>query len=109
MTDFRGAAIEPRELIDEGDGLTIRWADETESSFTAATLRRACACAGCVNEWTGEQMLKAESVPDDLTIQKIGIVGRYAVNPQFSDNHETGIYSYKYLRQIAERQETFNG
>lgn len=103
-TELRGAAIEPRELIDEGDGLTIRWADGAETAFSAANLRRACACAGCVNEWTGERMLKPESVPNDLTIEKIGIVGRYAINPQFSDKHETGIYSFKYLREIAERQ-----
>lgn len=99
----RRASIEPRELIDEGDGFTIRWADNAESRFDAATLRRACACAQCINEWTGEQMLKAESVPDDLKIENIGVVGRYALNFHFSDDHETGIYSFEYLRKLADR------
>lgn len=104
MTDFRGAAIEPRQLIDEPNGVTIRWADETENYFAAAALRRACACAQCVNEWTGEQMLRPEAVSDSTTIENIGIVGRYALNFKFSDNHETGIYSFKYLRELAEKQ-----
>lgn len=104
MTDLTGAAIEPRELIDEGNGITIRWADGAESGFNAAELRRACACAQCVNEWTGEQMLKSENVVEDIKIDHIGIVGRYAINFHFSDKHETGIYSFKYLRQLAERR-----
>ena len=102
--ELRGAAIEPREVIDEeGDGVTIRWADDAESRFDAPTLRRACACAGCVNEWTGAQMLDPKSVPDTVKIEYIGIVGRYALNFRFSDKHDTGIYSFKYLRGIAEK------
>lgn len=104
MKDFSGAAIEPREIIDEGNSFQIRWADGEESSFDAPTLRRACACAGCVNEWTGEKTLKPETIADDTTIEHIGIVGRYALNFRFSDTHETGIYSFKYLRELAERQ-----
>lgn len=102
--NLRGAMIEPREIIDEGDGFLIRWADGAEHRFAAPELRRACACAGCVNEWTGEQMLKPESIPDDTKIEYIGIVGRYALNFRFSDKHETGIYSFKYLRELAERK-----
>ena len=101
--ELRGAVIEPRELIDEGDGFVIRWADGAESRFEPAHLRRACACAACVNEWTGEQLLKPESVSDAVTIEYIGIVGRYALNFRFSDKHETGIYSFKYLRELAEK------
>lgn len=94
---------EPREIIDEGDGFLIRWADETENHFDARALRMSCACAGCVNEWTGERMLKPESVSPDVKIEHIGIVGRYALNFHFSDGHETGIYSFKYLRELADK------
>lgn len=96
--------FEPREIIDEGASFSIRWADEAVSRFDAPDLRRNCACAGCVNEWTGEQMLKPDSVPDDLKIENANLVGRYALNFKFSDGHETGIYSFKYLRELAERQ-----
>jgi DUF971 family protein len=102
--EFQGLQIEPREIIDDGDSFTIRWADGAESRFDALVLRRACACASCVNEWTGERMLDPATIPDSIQIEYIGIVGRYALNFRFSDRHETGIYSFKYLRELAEKK-----
>jgi DUF971 family protein len=98
------ANYEPREIIDEGEHFSIRWADDAVSEFDAPTLRRACACAGCVDEWTGAKSLRPESVSDDVKIEEAKLVGRYALNFKFSDGHETGIYSFKYLRELAERQ-----
>ena len=96
--------LEPTQIIEESDAeLTIEWSDGESFLYHASQLRRVCPCAGCVNEWTGERTLKPESVADDLIFNKIGIVGRYALNFNFSDGHETGIFSYKYLREIAEK------
>jgi DUF971 family protein len=103
-TELRGPAIEPREIKQEGDGgLRITWADDTVCTYTAAELRRHCPCAQCVNEWTGERVLKAESISDELTIADLNLVGRYAINFRWSDGHETGIYSFRYLRELGER------
>lgn len=94
--------IEPLQIIEEGDSeLTINWSDGSTSSYRAPALRRACPCAGCINEWTGEKMLDPLKIADDLTIQHISIVGRYALNFHFSDGHETGIFSFKYLRDLV--------
>ncbi len=96
--------IEPRQIIEESDSeLSINWSDETETKYDAPNLRRACPCAGCVNEWTGEKILKTENVADDLSFASISIVGRYALNFQFSDGHETGIYSFQYLKDLAKK------
>ena len=93
--------IEPVQIIEESDReVSIKWSDDTETRFSAAQLRRSCPCATCVNEWTGEKILKAESVPDDLSFSSISIVGRYALNFHFSDAHDTGIFSFQYLRQL---------
>jgi DUF971 family protein len=93
--------IEPRQIIEENDSeISISWSDEAETKYNAADLRRACPCAGCINEWTGEKMLKAETVADDLSFSSISIVGRYALNFHFSDGHDTGIYSFDYLRKL---------
>ena len=93
--------IEPIQIIEESDSeVSIKWSDDSESRFTAAQLRRACPCAGCVNEWTGEKMLDPDKIADDLKFIKIALVGRYALNFQFSDGHETGIFSFKYLREV---------
>jgi len=92
---------EPVQIIEESDSeVSIKWSDDSESKLTAAQLRRACPCAGCINEWTGEKMLDPEKIADDLTFKKISIVGRYALNFQFSDAHETGIFSFKYLKEL---------
>jgi DUF971 family protein len=93
--------IEPRQIIEESDSeLSISWSDEAETKYNAADLRRACPCAGCINEWTGEKILKTESVPEDLSFSFISIVGRYALNFHFSDGHDTGIYSFEFLRKL---------
>ena len=94
--------IEPTQIVEESETeVSIKWSDDTESRFTAAQLRRACPCAGCINEWTGEKMLDATKIPDDLAFRRIGIVGRYALNFDFSDGHETGIFSFKYLKDLT--------
>ena len=94
--------IEPTQILEESNALiSIKWSDESESSYSAANLRRSCPCASCVNEWTGEKVLSDESVAEDMTFKNISIVGRYALNFHFSDGHDTGIFSYKYLRELA--------
>ena len=99
----RGPAVEPREIMQEGRrGLRITWADGRECGYTAAGLRRACPCAQCVNEWTGERVLKAEAVSEEVEIGDIDLVGRYALNFRFSDGHDSGIYSFRYLRELCD-------
>lgn len=95
--------IEPIQIIEENDSeISINWSDDAETKYNAAELRRACPCAGCVNEWTGEKILKADNVAAGINFSHISIVGRYALNFHFSDGHDTGIYSFKYLRELSE-------
>jgi DUF971 family protein len=105
MAERRGPAIEPREIKQESDvELRITWADNKICRYNAAQLRRACPCAQCVNEWTGERTLQPDTISDLLTIQDLNVVGRYALNFRWSDGHETGIYSFRYLRELCERE-----
>lgn len=101
-----GRQIEPREIVQEGAAqLRITWADGRVCRYRAADLRRLCPCAQCVNEWTGERILRAETIAEDLTIQDVELVGRYALCFRWSDGHQTGIYSFRYLRELCERAE----
>ncbi len=96
--------IEPRQIVEESDSeISIAWSDETESKYKAPQLRKACPCAGCLNEWTGEKILNAELIKDDLSFSSISIVGRYALNFHFSDGHDTGIYSFQYLKELTKK------
>jgi DUF971 family protein len=101
----RGAEIEPREIKQEDDStLSILWGDDRRCHYRAAELRRACPCAQCVNEWTGERMLKPENISENIEIRDLSLVGRYAINFRWSDGHETGIYSFRYLRELCETE-----
>jgi DUF971 family protein len=40
-----------------------------------------------------------------IEIRALEPVGSYAVQPQFSDGHNTGIYSWDYLYELGENQE----
>ena len=95
--------IEPTQIIEESDReIKIFWSDEAETSYIAAKLRKSCPCASCVNEWTGEKILKDENIAEDISFRNTSIVGRYALNFQFSDGHDTGIFTFSYLRKLAE-------
>ena len=99
----RGPAIEPKEIKQVDDfTVSIVWGDDECCTYPAAELRRSCPCAQCVNEWTGERVLKPDSISEKIEIRDISIVGRYALNFRWSDGHETGIYSFRYLRELCE-------
>ena len=96
--------LEPTQIIEESDSaVTIEWSDDKSFNYNASQLRRVCPCAGCVNEWSGERTLKTETIADNMTFTSIGVVGRYALNFIFSDGHDTGIFSFKYLREVSEK------
>lgn len=96
--------VEPLQILEESDSeISIKWSDDTETNYTAAQLRRSCPCAGCKDEWTGEKILKDSDVADDVSFRQISIVGRYALNFHFSDGHDTGIFSFSFLRELSER------
>jgi len=42
-----------------------------------------------------------------VEIRALEPVGSYAVQPQFSDGHSTGIYSWDYLYELGENQEKY--
>lgn len=97
--------IEPVQIVEESDReISIKWSDDAQTSYDAAQLRRACPCASCVNEWTGEKILKDENVAPDLSFSHTSIVGRYALNFHFSDGHDTGIFTFAFLRKLSENQ-----
>lgn len=110
MEERRGIQIEPREIMQDDDSrLRITWGDDFIAFYSAPNLRRVCPCAQCVNEWTGQRTLNPDSISESIQFNDIEIVGRYALNFKFTDRHETGIYSFRYLREIAETDNDDSG
>ena len=90
-------------LNDKGD-LEISWSDGVAGRFTAYDLRVNCPCAACIDEDSGRRVLDVKKVPLDIKINRHDKVGRYALVFEFSDHHDTGIYRYDRLREMAAAQ-----
>ena len=61
----------------------------------------ACACASCVNEWSGSRMLDPAAVPGRVAAEAIDLMGHYGIRIRWSDGHDTGIYTYDRLRDLC--------
>ena len=85
----------------ENAAIRVRWEDGHEGIYPNTYLRQNCRCASCVQEWTGEVMIKPEMIPSDIVSLKISPVGNYAIHIHWSDGHETGIYAFTLLREIC--------
>lgn len=97
----------PRKLdLKKDRGLTVEWADGTTSYYSIAYLRRMSPSAE-------QRELRREMASNPLTILPSSagrggpltalsaeMVGNYAIKIRFSDGHDTGIYSWAYLREI---------
>lgn len=92
-------ALYPEEVrrLPEERVLRITWSDQHVSEYPWAYLRGWCPCAGCQGHGNEKRFIHAPNT--DLA--RIGLVGRYALNPVWGDGHETGIYSYTYLRELC--------
>ena len=95
------AAHTPAEIRQVGPSeLSITWQDGRESVYAVRDLRLACGCAVCVDEWSGEEKLDPASIPEDVRPVRMQPVGRYALQIQWSDGHDTGIYPFRRLREL---------
>jgi ATP-binding protein involved in chromosome partitioning len=93
-------AVEPLPSAVGGHRLAIYWSDGQKFTYNARALRFACPCAVCVDEFSGERKITLDAVPEDIALEKALPVGRYGVNLVWNDKHSTGIYTYKYLREL---------
>ena len=78
----------------------ITWNDGHRSRYRNCYLRDNCPCASC-RECMPKRRLPVLGNPGELYPLQIGVVGRYAISIQWSDRHDTGIYSYDTLRQLC--------
>ncbi len=98
--------MRPTDIQTLGDELAIKWDDGSESYIKLERLRRACPCAGCKGEM--DVMGNVYRNPDKplalsaFQLVRIVSVGGYAVQPVWADGHNTGIYSFDYLRRVAD-------
>jgi DUF971 family protein len=79
----------------------ITWNDGHFSSYPSWYLREKCMCAECVDEFTGERKIVHGTIPSSIERLSVSPVGNYALTFSWSDGHDSGIYSFEYLRQLC--------
>jgi DUF971 family protein len=84
--------------------LRLAWADGRQSAFDWEFLRWRCPCAWCSGEGDrpGALQDRTELRPDETEMTDVELVGRYALQPTWKDGHDTGIYTFRGLRALAE-------
>ncbi len=93
-----------------GTELAVKWDDASESFVGFEKLRRHCPCAGCKGEMDvmGNVYKNPEKPvpPAGFQLKRVVNVGNYAVQPIWGDGHATGLYSFDYLRHVADAPES---
>jgi DUF971 family protein len=106
-TKYQPANIE----LDVRTELKIEWYDGHESAFALDHLRKECPCANCQNQraeeaenpnpfkvLSGNVVAKAEAL-------NMEAIGNYALKFDWNDDHNSGIYTFQYLRDLCPCEE----
>jgi len=102
--------MKPDEILEFSDSaLLIKWDDGHESIYIYEELRSACPCATCRTQ-RSEQQKKGSNfkriplgVPKGkVTPKGIESVGLYALRFDWNDGHDTGIYTFEFLRALCD-------
>ena len=83
--------------------LEIAFADGRQFRLPYEFLRVYSPSAEVRGHGPGQEVLQTGK--REVEIRALEPVGSYAVQPQFSDGHNTGIYSWEYLYELGENQE----
>ena len=93
--------------VSKSKGLRIDWSDGVHSEYELQYLRDHCPCATCSEARNDEAPAKtgpASPFPmyqAPLRIESVEPMGNYAIKIHWSDGHDSGIYTFEYLRAIA--------
>ena len=94
------------EIVNLPVGVAIRWEDGAEHLLSFKKLRDACPCANCSgesdlfgNKTFGIPMLKSQKTYE---LKSFHWVGHYAVQFEWGDRHDAGLYSLQLLRRLGE-------
>lgn len=104
------SSYKPRDIDVDMKAREVRivWTDNRRSTYSFDLLRDQCPCAVC-----DEERKKAAEEPlfirphvsgDLLPDRPAELVGQYAIQFFWQDGHNSGIYSFDYLRELDETQ-----
>jgi DUF971 family protein len=93
----------------EKTNLLIVWDDETKSLIDIKYLRKECPCAVCKGETvllkTYRPAKTTAEHPESFIIKNIQPVGEYAIQIIWKDGHDSGIFTWEYLKELDKSQD----
>ena len=102
---------EPEHIaISKSKGIQIDWKDGHKSDYQLVYLRDHCPCAGCTgshgtapqkSDYSKPQAGPFQMFTPAIKMLNVEQVGHYAIKIDWSDGHNTGIYSFEHLRKIC--------
>lgn len=107
------AAIIPTQIVLEKSTrtLSIEWSNGRTCRYPVGPLRVVCPCAECRG---GHEKMGRHYDPENLldlvpaqtyTVEKVELVGNYALQFFWDDGHHTGIYTWDYLYRLCPAEE----
>ena len=101
--DPRTEPASVRVLLKTGEGVRIEWKDGHHSDYAFDYLRNHCPCATCSGGHGGQPKIISDLPLYKEKARAVGAeaVGNYALRFDFSDGHNTGIYSFNHLRAVC--------
>jgi len=96
-----GKTAPPTEIIvhQQSRRLEIAFGDDERYSLDFEFLRVHSPSAAVQGHGPGQEVLQTGK--RDVTVTAIEPVGHYAIKPLFSDGHESGIFTWAYLRELG--------
>ena len=97
--------LQPLNVAVIGTEIAIAWSDGRESFLPLQKFRESCPCAACCGEpdAPGRVVLpEVRHTPASFELRGWQLIGGYALQPAWGDGHSTGLYSFPYLRRLAE-------
>ncbi len=99
---YRPSAVQ---LDKAGRRLVIPWSDGHQSEYGWNSLRESCPCVSCRSDETNGGISPDQDVfilkpTIGYEIDAVKLVGNYALQITWSDGHDTGIYTWDYLRYL---------
>jgi DUF971 family protein len=109
------AALIPANItLNQATGhLIINWSDGRGCHYPVSQLRLACPCVECRG---GHERMGRQYDPEKLVdlipernyqIDRLEIVGNYALQFYWNDGHHTGIYTWDYLSRLCPAEEPY--
>jgi DUF971 family protein len=80
--------------------LEVAWPDGRRDALTFEYLRVHSPSAEVQGHGPGQDVLQIAK--ENVQVTRVDPVGNYAVKLVFDDGHDTGLYSWKYLRELGE-------